>query len=97
MEQKRISFVGDATTSEAFVYIFRYTIVIIRNTWLVIDKLVHRFPWVCMMVTIISAFVISLVFIGKARAERDSYNKQNVQLTEKVASYEALYGKEARQ
>lgn len=98
--EKRITFVGDATTKEAFIYILRYSIVIIRNICRSIDKLVRKHPWTCMIATVVTtmttAVVVSFVFISKARAERDSYNKKNVELSEKVASYEALYGKEVK-
>lgn len=39
------------------------------------------------------SFIICFIQVSKARAERDSYNKKNVQLTEKVASYEAAFKK----
>jgi len=98
MEQKRISFVGDATTKEAFIYILRYNIVIARNTWRAIDKMVHRFPWVCIAIVIVASFIVSFVFISKARAERDSYNHKLVHVSQQLDSYKACYdnGKEVR-
>lgn len=84
---------GHVTTWDAFKYILKFNIIIIRNAWRGIDKIVHRFPWWCMFAVIIIAFLVCFVEISKARAERDSYNKRNVQLSEKVASYEAAFSK----
>lgn len=97
MEQKRISFVGDATTKEAFIYILRYNIVIVRNIGRAIDKIVCRHPWVCMIITIAISFIVSFVFISKARAERDSYNKKMVHVSQQLDSYKAIVdGKEVQ-
>ena len=84
---------GHVTTWEAIKYIFTFLIIIARNIFHGINNFVHRFPWLCILITIIVAFIVSFVNISKARAERDCYNKKNVQLTEKVASYEAAFGK----
>ena len=92
-KQATISFVGDATTREAFIYIIRYTIVIIRNVWRAVNHAVHRLPWLFILLAFALSFIVSFISIGKARAERDSYNQKNVELSQKVASYEALYGK----
>ena len=98
MEQKRISFVGNATTKEAFIYIIRYNIVIIRNVCRGINRFVHRFPWAAMGITIAISFLVSFVFISKARAERDSYNKRMVRTAQQLESYKAIYddGKEVK-
>lgn len=84
---------GHVTSWEAFKYILKMNIIICVNTWKGVDKFVHRFPWGCIIATIMIAFLICFIQISKARAERDSYNKKNVQLTQKVASYEAAFGK----
>lgn len=97
MEQKRISFVGDATTKEAFIYILRYSIVIVRNIFRGINKAVYRFPWAFIVATIVAAFIVSFVFISKARAERDSYNKKMVHVSQQLDSYKAIVdGKEVQ-
>lgn len=97
MEQKRITFVGDATTKEAFIYIIRYNIVIVRNVCRGINRLVHRFPWVAMAITVAISFIVSFVFISKARAERDSYNKKMVHVSQQLDSYKAIVdGKEVQ-
>lgn len=83
---------GHVTTWEAIKYILKFHIIIGVNAWRGIDKFVHRFPWGCIIATVVIAFFVCFVQISKARAERDSYNKKNVQLTEKIASYEAAFG-----
>lgn len=85
-----ISITGHVTTMDAFKYILKFNIIIGRNAWRAVDGLVHRFPWVCIILTIVIATLVSLVQIGKARSERDSYNQKNIHLTQKIASYEAL-------
>ena len=97
-QEKRISFVGDATTKEAFIYIIRYNIVIVRNVCRGINRFVHRFPWVAMAVTVTISFIVSFIFISKARAERDSYNHKLVHVSQQLDSYKAAYddGKEVQ-
>lgn len=100
MEEKedKISFVNNATTREAFVYIFLYIGVIFRNSWRATDRAAHRWPWAFIVPTILVSVVISFIFISKARAERDSYNKQMEHVSQQLDSYKACYDneKEAR-
>ena len=84
---------GHVTTWEAIKYILKFNIIIVVNMWRGIDRIVHRFPWWCVIGTIVVSFLLSFVQICKARAERDSYSKKNVQLTEKIASDEAVFNK----
>lgn len=91
MEQKKET-LKDATTKQAIVLIGWYQWCIVRNIGKAIDKIVHRYPWVCMIITIVIAFIISFVFISKARAERDSYNRTLVHTQMQLDSYKALYG-----
>lgn len=98
MEQKKETF-KDATTKQAIVLIGWYQWCIVRNIGKAIDKIVHRYPWVCMIITIVIAFIISFVFISKARAERDSYNKKMVHTEMELSSYKAIFadnGKEMK-
>jgi len=88
-----IEITGHVTTMEAFKYILKFNIIIAVNAWRGINKFVHRFPWLCIMLTIAISFLVCFVQISNARAERDSYNKKNIQLSQKVASYEAAFGK----
>lgn len=84
---------GHITTWEAFKYILKFHIVIFRNICKGIDRIVCSHPWICIMLTMAISFLICFMQISKARAERDNYNKKNVQLSEKIASYEAAFGK----
>ena len=88
-----ITISGHVSTADALKYILKFNIIIARNSWRFIDGLVHRFPWVCIGVVVAASVLISLVQIGRARAERDSYNQKNIHLTQKVTSYEALLGR----
>ncbi len=88
----KISFVSNATTKEAFVYSLLYTGVIFRNIGRAINKAVHKLPWVFIIATVAISFILSFVFISKARAERDNYNKENVKLMQQLDSYKAVYG-----
>ena len=90
-QEKKISFVGDATTKEAFIYILRYNIVIVRNACRGINRLVYRFPWAAIIATVVISFIVSFVFISKARAERDSYNHKLVHVSQQLDSYKACY------
>lgn len=82
---------GHVTTWDAYKFILKFNVIIVRNICKGIDKIVCSHPWVCVLLTITISVIVSFVQISKARAERDSYNKKNVQLTEKVASYEAAF------
>lgn len=98
MEQKK-EILKDATTKQAIVLIGWYQWCIVKNIGKAIDKAVHKYPWVCMIATIAIAFIISFVFISKARAERDSYNKKMVHTEMELSSYKAIFagnGKEVK-
>ena len=93
MEQKIIiDFVDNATTKEALKYILRFALVILRNMFRAIDKAAHRFPWAFIFAVLLASTVISFALIGQARAERDSYNKENYQLTQELSKYKAALG-----
>ena len=72
--------------------ILRLGLVIVRNTCSSINGFVHRFPWVCIIITIATAIVVSFVQIGKARAERDKINKSMIQVQMKLDNYQATFG-----
>ena len=91
MKKGNIEITGHVATWEAFKYILKLHVIIIRNVCRWVDKLVCSHPWVCVLLTIAISVIVSYVQIGNARAERDLYNKKNVKLTEKVASYEAAF------
>lgn len=87
-----IDFTKDVTTSEAFKYILRLAAVIVRNVCNDINKAAHRFPWAFVIGVLLASTVTSFVLIGQARAERDSYNKENYQLTQELSKYKAALG-----
>lgn len=93
MKESPIIFAYNATTLEALKFSLLYAWVFLRNVGRGINRFVHRFPWACIILIIAVSTVICFVKIGNARAERDSYNKKNVKLLEKVASYEAIFNK----
>lgn len=84
-----ITITGHVSTLDAL----KFNIIIARNAWRFLNGLVHSYPWVIIIATIVISVLISLVQIGSARAERDSYNQKNIHLTQKIASYEALSGR----
>ncbi len=91
-KQQKINFVGDATLREAFVYSILYTGVFYRNVWRAINKAVHKLPWVFIIVAVVASVVASHIVIGKARTERDNYNKKLVHAIQELESYRAVYG-----
>lgn len=84
--------IENATTKQAVVFIWIYSWVIVRNLGRAINKAVHKLPWLFILVTVVISFVVSFVLISKARAERDSYNKKLVHVTQQLDSYVAAYG-----
>lgn len=86
----------DITITRAIVLIGYYHWCIVKNIGRAIDKLVCKHPWVCIVLTVVLAFIISFVSISKARAERDSYSKKMFHTQMQLDSYRAVYdnGKE---
>jgi hypothetical protein len=93
MKKETISFATNATTLEALKLSALYAWVFIRNIGQAVNRFVHRFPWACIIAVIAISTMICCIKIGNARAERDYYNHQNVKLSQKVASYEAVFSK----
>jgi uncharacterized membrane protein (DUF485 family) len=87
----KIAEVTNATTKQAVVFIWIYSWVIVRNLGRVINKAVHKLPWLFIMITVVISFIVSFVFISKARAERDSYNQKLVYATQQLDSFYAAY------
>lgn len=84
--------IENATTKQAVVFIGVYSWVITRNIGRAINKAVHKLPWLFIAITVVISFIVSFVFISKARAERDSYNQKLVQATQQLDSFYAAYG-----
>lgn len=88
----KISEVTNATTKQAVVFIGVYSWIILRNIGRVINKAVHKLPWLFIVITVVISFIVSFIFISKARAERDNYNQKLVHATQQLDSYIAAYG-----
>lgn len=88
----KIAEVTNATTKQAVVFICIYSWVIVRNLGRAINKAVHKLPWLFIVVTVVISFIVSFIFISKARAERDSYNQKLVRATQQLDSFYAAYG-----
>lgn len=84
--------IENATTKQAVVFIGIYSWVIIRNLGRAINKAVHKLPWLFIVVTVVISFIVSFIFISKARAERDNYNQKLVHATQQLDSYMSAYG-----
>lgn len=77
-------------TKDAFKQIIKCICVILVNTWHSINKAVYKYPWVFIIaITFISA-IVSIVNIGKARAERDKSNKTMVEMQQKIDTMECI-------
>lgn len=96
----KISEVTNATTKQAAVFIVVYSWVIVRNIGKAINNravhkinsAVHKQPWLFILLSIVISTIVSIACIGKARAERDSYNKKLVHTTQLLDSYKNAYG-----
>ena len=90
--KSKIAEVTNATTKQAAVFIVVYSWVIVRNIGKAINRAVYKLPWLFVVLSIVISTIVSIVFIGKARAERDSYNKKRVHATQLLDSYKNTYG-----
>lgn len=88
----KISEVTNATTKQAAAFIVVYSWVIVRNIGKAINRAVHKLPWLFIVLSIVISTIVSIACIGKARAERDSYNKKLVHTTQLLDSYKNAYG-----
>ncbi len=88
----KITEATNATTKQAAVFIVVYSWVIVRNIGKAINRAVHKLPWLFIVLTIVISTIVSIACIGKARAERDSYNKKLVHTTQLLDSYKNAYG-----
>lgn len=84
--------IENATTKQAAVFIVVYSWVIVRNIGKAINRVVHKLPWLFVVLSIVISTIVSIIFIGKARAERDSYNQKLVHATQQLDSFYAAYG-----
>ena len=90
--KSKIAEVTNATTKQATVFIVVYSWVIVRNIGKAINSAVHKLPWLFIVLSVVISTIVSIACIGKARAERDSYNKKLVHATQLLDSYKNAYG-----
>lgn len=76
------------TTKDAFKQIIKCSWVILVNTWNSLNKAVHKYPWVFIISILIASFIISIINIGKARAERDYSTKKLISVQQRLDSVE---------
>lgn len=88
----QIEQIKNATTKQAAVFIVVYSWVIVRNIGKAINSAVHKLPWLFIVLPVVISTIVSIACIGKARAERDSYNKKLVHITQLLDSYKNTYG-----
>ncbi len=93
MAQKsnKITFASGISTKEALNNIVQNTGIVFQNTGRAIDNAAHKLPWVFIVIVIFASIAVNVVCIGQARAERDSYNSENVRLNMELSKYKALY------
>lgn len=89
---KQTEQIKNATTKQAAVFIVVYSWVIVRNIGRAINRAVYKLPWLFVVLSIVISTIVSIACIGKARAERDSYNKKLVHATQLLDSYKNVYG-----
>lgn len=76
------------TTKDAFKQIIKCSCVILVNTWNSLNKAVHKYPWVFIIGILIASSIISIINIGKARAERDYSTKKLISVQQRLDSVE---------
>lgn len=70
----------------------------VKHLWLAIadafvwlhNRVIKRYPLLCMAIVIVVAIIVSLVNIGQARAERDQLTKQLYVMQQKIDSLEII-------
>lgn len=88
----KITEATNATTKQAAAFIVVYSWVIVRNIGRAINRAVYKLPWLFIVLSVVISTIVSIACIGKARAERDSYNKKLVHTTQLLDSYKNAYG-----
>lgn len=88
MKQKTITFTNtnSAKMCAGFGLMWQGTKTAASAIGAIIDNALHRYPYPFIFVTVIAATLVAVVNIGKARAERDSLNKQCYELQQKLES-----------
>ncbi len=86
MTTETITFTPKQELKKGMFLLVRAVATIFKGAAHLIDLSVHRYPYLWVLLILFTTFITSFVCIGRARAERDSLNKQNYELQQKVES-----------
>ncbi len=86
MTTEHITFTPKAELKKGLFLLCRAFVTIFRGLAHLVDQSVHKYPYLWLLLIILSTYITSFICIGKARAERDSLNKRNYELQQKVES-----------
>lgn len=75
---------------QGFRYLAKGIVNIFYALGVMIDASIRRWPYVYIICAVVIALLIRLVFIGSARAERDSLNKKNYELQQKLDTIQMI-------
>ena len=81
------------TTLEAFKQIYKCVGVILSNSWITLNKLVHKYPWVFILAITFVCSLVSIINIGQARQERDASCKAMYKMQQKIDTLECMVDK----
>lgn len=95
MTEKTITFTPKAELKKGFTCLFKGFVLIIKAIGKLINHAVCKYPWLFIVLILLVAILVSFVFIGKARSERDAVNKQNYELQQKIDTLQMI--KEAKE
>ena len=56
-----------------------------------LNKAAHAYPYALLVIFAIPCVILSMVNVGEARAERDSLNKENYELSVRIDSLQNIY------
>ncbi len=86
MTTETITFTPKAELKKGAFLLGRALVTLFKGMAHLIDQSVHRYPYPWLLAILFATCITSFVCIGKARAERDSLNKHNYELQQKVES-----------
>lgn len=91
-EQKTIYFSeSDKNSDELSIWLsvkmtWHYLKLSLKKISLLINDVVHKYSWTVLLLTILISSVISDIYIGMARAERDKSYQKQYRLEQKIKS-----------
>ncbi len=84
MTTETITFTPKAELKKGVFLLGKAIVTIFRGLAHLVDQSVHKYPYPWLFLIILPTCITSFVCIGNARAERDSLNKRNYELQQKV-------------